>query len=233
MPGKHKIPSWQTKTYDRLVAAGDNWVLLGDIYADVENDMPLHHATRFQAQRGRQHEEASAETARWRYFLHTVSSMRVLWEHPRNRYLATQPSDRLKLRPEGACPYCGGRLYRDAWSRNSPRTNCAVCRRATRLSIAAEIAAPEEAPMPDEPPPHPLIGLIATRYDQSGKNRTRSATIEKIIDSHNSAVGDLAILALRDGTGIEVVPVCEFRDWVQWKLRPAQTTAEIDEEAAA
>lgn len=230
MPGKHKIPSWQTAAYARLRAAGEDWVQLGELYAAAEHRILPHHATRFQAKRMRLGEDASVETAKWRYFVHAISTMKVEWERVRSRYHASQPSDLLRLRWEGVCEHCGGKLYRETWSQRSHHTRCAACRAgAPRLAVAAETSE-EEEPMPEPMPPHPLIGLIATRLDQRGAVIMRPATITHVIGSGNSSVGDIAILKMRDGTGTVMVSLVDLASTL-WKLRDAPDA--IAEEAAA
>lgn len=223
-PSSTPPTSWCERIFEQLVAATD-WSRAGDLFNAVEQDIPLHLATRFCARL--RHDEAttrSATTARWRLFINRLGSIGVEWEpggHRHNRHFA----ERVRLRTLGSCPSCGGDMLKAGWAGGSLK--CKVCgmvrRPASGRVVVMSETKPDQPPAPLPPPPeptHPLIGYRVEQLDARGGVRLRGGVIERVFPSSNSQFGDIALVALRDSSKVLIVGVAAIASNPDiWTLR--------------
>jgi len=134
--------SWQDHVYTRLCQApGKGWVALGELFSEVEQDIPLHFAMRCAVRLARRDLPTTGIHAQWLYFKAMLHRMNLERRGSSKRWTY---ADQVRVRsiPKRACPNCGHRVVWATW-----------CGRTKVVCLACEAAkttprAPEQAPSP-------------------------------------------------------------------------------------
>jgi hypothetical protein len=150
--------SWQAEVFAAM--RDRRWHHLGRLFEQFEQQIPLHHATRYVMHPARGHSELPINgQARWLYFLSVLATISVETDGAAH---SRQWNDRVRLRhvANRACPDCGGPVIKQTWTART-RFTCLACEQAKRPAIVTEAPrpssdAPPMLPAPPLPPPSSL-----------------------------------------------------------------------------
>jgi hypothetical protein len=124
--------SWQQHVFDRL--KDREWHTLGDLFEQVELQIPIHIAMRYAMQSKKFDELPVPMHARWMLFKSTIALIGIEDECAKRQPRTCSTRVRLRYRANQSCAHCGGSVIRASW-----RSNTVVC-------LACESAPAEAIP---------------------------------------------------------------------------------------
>jgi hypothetical protein len=148
--------SWQAQVFERL--RDRDWHKIGDLFDEVQGEIPLHTAMRHAMHPNYRRVELPANSeARWRLFRSVLATIGVETDgNPRCRVW----SDRVRLRyvADRTCDGCGGPVIKSGWS-SRDSVVCLACESGPAPEITAPVPAPIVIAIPrPEPEITPSVG---------------------------------------------------------------------------
>jgi hypothetical protein len=137
--------SWQAHLFSRL--RDREWHGVGDLFAAVERDIPLHHAMRYATHYGRQ-DLTNNSTARWQYYQNALVKIGIETDAADPRVRKWADHVRLAYVAGRVCEACGGPVIK-ATPSGKIRVVCLACERGSTAPT------PVPAPTPEIPPEIP------------------------------------------------------------------------------
>ena len=166
--------NWRQKVVANLAECPEDWVILGALFAGVEESIPPHLALRRVYASNGEDTEIGLHTARWRMFLAHVRPIVERCADGGRLMPRFQRADLVRLKPDGSpCDKCGGARYICFWPgpNQKPRYTCPACAaveakvrvlvdgwREVEARAAASVVPPPEVIPPPLPPPAPRAG---------------------------------------------------------------------------
>lgn len=143
--------SWQEHAYTRLCQAPDEgWLALGELFEQMQPEIPLHFAMRYAVRLTRNGKMPSGIHAQWLYFKGMLNRMHIERKGSGKRWTY---ADQVRVRPvrERACTHCEGPVVWATWSGRTD-VRCLACEAAETTPLA-----------PKREPSEPFITQLFTK----------------------------------------------------------------------